>query len=69
MNSSSFGSYPVAVSRRFTRSAKFSSIDMCDCLEMECCVLIGSLFKFSVGSSVLFCVGVGGVFGLLILLA
>ena len=55
MNSSSFGPYSVAGYIRFTRSTKFSSRDMCDCLEMECGVLVGSLFRFSVGSSVVFC--------------
>jgi hypothetical protein len=68
VNSSSFGSYSVAVSSRFTRSTKFSSRNMCDCLEMECCVLVGSLFRFSVVSSGFACGGVG-VFGFLILLA
>ena len=65
VNSFSFGPNHVVVFGRSTRSAKFSSRDICDCLEMECGVLVGSLFRFSVGSSVVFC----GVFGLSILLA
>jgi hypothetical protein len=64
---SSFGSYSVAVSSRFSRSTKYSSRDMCDCLEMECCELVGSLFRFAVVSSGFVCGGVG-VFGFSILL-